>query len=174
MTQLALQWSLTPPPVSVRWFGQSEVEENTYSVSSEIMPAYQDLGWSPALSYEPPGVIPANALALRWTKKAPPLKLQWHGQWASQFWSEEDGPAPLFSIIIPGSVGGGATTWDFPYGPATFSYDAQGRLATKVVGLVTLTYSYSNGKLAAVTDGLNIKIFNYALNGALAGVEYAP
>lgn len=174
MTQLSLQWSLKPPPVTLRWFGQSEIEENTFSVSSEVVPAFQDPLWSIALSHEPPGVVPANALALRWTKQAAPLKLQWHGQWASEFWSEEDGPPPLFSIIVPGSVGDGATAWDFPYGAATFSYDAQGRLATKVVGIVTLTYSYSNGKLAAVTDGFNIKIFNYALSGALAGVEYMP
>lgn len=173
MTQLALQWSLAPPPVKIRWYGQSEEQENTQSVVSTIVAAEQNLLWTPALSHEPPGIIPAGALALRWTKKAPPLRLQWHGQWASEFWSEEDGPAPLFSIIVPGTVGGGATNWDFPYGPATFSYDAQGRLATKVVGIVTLTYSYISGKLAAVTDGTHTKSFVYAPTGELTGVEYS-
>ena len=64
--------------------------------------------------------------------------------------------------------------WDKPYGSATFTYDVDGNIDTKPVGVTTLTYSYDvDGNVDSITDGSNIKSFVYNVDGDVEAINYS-
>jgi hypothetical protein len=64
--------------------------------------------------------------------------------------------------------------WDKPFGSATFTYDVDGNIDTKTVGVTTLTYSYDvDGNVDSITDGLNIKSFVYNVDGDVEAINYS-
>jgi len=64
--------------------------------------------------------------------------------------------------------------WDKPFGSATFTYDVDGNIDTKTVGVTTLTYSYDvDGNVDSITDGSNIKSFVYNVDGDVEAINYS-
>ena len=75
-------------------------------------------------------------------------------------------------LNIPIYSGGG--TWDKPFGDAEFTYDVDGNVETKTVGLTVLTFTYDvDGNVETISDGTNTKTFSYNANGDVEAIIYS-
>lgn len=68
----------------------------------------------------------------------------------------------------------GGSTWDKPFGDAEFTYDVDGNVETKTVGLTVLTFTYDvDGNVETISDGTNTKTFSYNANGDVEAIIYS-
>jgi uncharacterized protein RhaS with RHS repeats len=65
-------------------------------------------------------------------------------------------------------------SWDSPFGTASFTYDVDGNVETKTVGLTVLTFTYDvDGNVDTITDGSNTKTFAYDVGGNVETITYS-
>ena len=65
-------------------------------------------------------------------------------------------------------------SWDKPYGSATFTYDIDGNIETKLVGDTELTYAYDvDGNVESITNGIYTKSFVYNVDGDVEAINYS-
>lgn len=65
-------------------------------------------------------------------------------------------------------------SWDKPYGSATFTYDIDGNIETKLVGDTELTYAYDvDGNVESITNGTYTKSFVYNVDGDVEAINYS-
>lgn len=68
----------------------------------------------------------------------------------------------------------GSSQWDKPFGDASFTYDVDGNIETKVVGSTTLTFTYDvDGNVDTISDGTNTKTFGYNIDGDVDSIIYS-
>lgn len=68
----------------------------------------------------------------------------------------------------------GGGSWDKPYGSATFTYDIDGNIETKLVGDTELTYAYDvDGNVESITNGTYTKSFVYNVDGDVEAINYS-
>lgn len=65
-------------------------------------------------------------------------------------------------------------SWDKPYGSATFTYDIDGNIETKLIGDTELTYAYDvDGNVESITNGIYTKSFVYNVDGDVEAINYS-
>ena len=65
-------------------------------------------------------------------------------------------------------------SWDKPYGSATFTYNVDGNIETKLVGDTELTYAYDvDGNVESITNGTYRKSFVYNVDGDVEAINYS-